>query len=409
VFETTEAPTPDHVPPELVIDYAFSDQSGVDRDPFVANAKIHQLPDIFFSRRVQRSGPTWIVTSAAHIREIYTHPELFSSRNVAGLLRLAGKDVDLIPVEIDPPMHTVYRGAIMPWFTPVALKTMEGSLRQRAWEFIDAVLAKDSFEFETEYGRPYPVGIFFDLMGLPKERLREFVAWEEQLMHGASVDIVTQGARSLTSYLEEVIPERKQNPGDNLLGKIVQAKVGDRPINDEEIIAMSFLMFIGGLDTVAATLAFIFKHLAEHPDDQALLRSSPELIPDAVEEFLRAFSVSTSPRIVAQDMEFHGVQMKMGDRILLTTTLAGRDPEAFENADKVDLRRKNVRHLAFAAGPHMCPGNHLARRELRISLEEWLKRAPPFEIAPNDRAVTRAQGVFDVRRLPLVWKRGARA
>ncbi len=403
--DVSDIPVPDHVPPELVVDYAFADQPNVDRCPYSANAKIHDLPDVFFSRRAYRSGASWIVTSAEYIREVYTNPETFSSNNATGFLRLLGKDVNLIPVEVDPPMHRLYRSIINTRFMPAVLNPMEESLRERAREMIAGLLDKEMFEFETEYGRPYPVRIFLDLMNLPKDRLNEFVEWEDNLLHGSSLEIIAQGAKNIMDYLEGVIPERKKNLGDDLLSTIIQAKVGDRPITDEEIFAMSFLLFFGGLDTVAATMTFIFKHLAEHPEDQALLRAEPELIPDAVEEFLRAYSVVSSPRVVAHDVEFHGVPMKKGDRVLLASTMAGRDPEAFENPEKVDLRRKNVRHLAFASGPHICVGAPLARRELRISLEEWMKNAPPFEIAPGDRAVTRGQGVFDVKRLPLVWKR----
>lgn len=404
--EPPVAPVPDHVPPELAIDYAFSDQPGVDRCPFTANAGIHDLPDIFYSRRA-RSNPGWVIAAAEYIREAYASPEIFSSRNATGFLRLLGKDIDLIPVEVDPPAHRLYRSAIAARFTPAVLGPMEDGLRARARELLTGLLQQDTFEFETAYGRPYPVQIFLDLMGLPKDRLEEFVSWEEQLLHGATLEVVTEGARKIMSYLEGVIPERKANLGDDLLSDIVCAKFGDRAATEDEIFAMSFLLFFGGLDTVAATMTFIFKHLAEHPDDQALLRAEPDLIPGAIEEFLRAYSVVSSPRVVAADVEFHGVTMKKGDRVLLASTLAGRDPEAFENAARIDLRRKNVRHLAFASGPHICLGAPLARRELRITLEEWM-RAPPFQIAPGDRAITRAQGVFDVQRLPLAWTHAVR-
>jgi cytochrome P450 len=407
--ETNPMPVPEHVPPELLIDYAFGDQLGVDRCPYAANAKIHDLPNVFFTRQAYRTGGSWIVTSAEYIREAYTNPEIFSSNNATGFLRLLGKDINLIPVEVDPPLHRLYRSIINGRFTPAAMNPMEDSLRERAREMIRGLLSKDQFEFEAEYGRPYPVRIFLDLMALPTERLDEFVQWEDQLLHGGSIEIIAQGAQNIMSYLEEVIPERKKNLGDDLLSTIIQGTIDDRPITDDEIFAMSFLLFFGGLDTVAATMTFIFKHLAEHPEDQALLRAEPELIPGAVEEFLRAYSVVSSPRVVAQDVDFHGVKMKVGDRIMLASTMAGRDPEAFENADKVDLRRKNVRHLAFASGPHICVGAPLARRELRISLEEWMKLAPPFAISPDDCAVTRGQGVFDVKRLPLVWTGEAEA
>ena len=393
---------PDHVPAELVSDYAFETQPGVNRCPFAANQKIHELPDIFYATNAYR-GSTWVITSAEFVREAYTRPDLFTSNNATGFLRLLGRDVDLIPVEVDPPKHGLYRQILNPHFTPAALNPMEESLRRRAESMIDELLKRDEFEFETQYGRPYPVRIFLDLMGLPSDRLEEFVSWEEQLLHGATLEDVAHGAANIMGYLEGVIPERRKQLGDDLLSTIIGGQVEGQPLSDEEILATSFLLFFGGLDTVAATLAFIFKHLAEHPEDQKLLRDEPQLITGAVEEFLRAYSVVNSPRRVAEDTVFHGVAMKKGDRVMLAATLAGRDPESLPNADKVDLRRIKVRHLAFASGPHLCLGAPLARRELRISLEAWLTRAPMFEVSPNEQPITRARGVFDVQRLPLRW------
>lgn len=394
---------PSHVPQELVFDYRFADQPGVDRCPYEANSHVHDLPDIFFSPGGYRAKPAWVVTSHKIASEAYTKPELFSSNNVTGFLRLLGKDVDLIPVEIDPPMHRLYRKILNPAFTPKALNPMEDDLRRRARSMIQGLIQRDTFEFETEFGRPYPVRIFLDLMNLPTERLEEFVEWEDQLLHGENDAVVASGAKSIMAYLEEVIPERKASLGDDLLSMIIQSDVDGRPITDEEIFAMSFLIFFGGLDTVAATMTYIFKHLAENLEEQAKLRANPGLIPDAVEEFLRAFSVVSSPRIVALDMTFHGVEMKKGDRVTLASPLADRDPEAFEDPNRVDFERGKARHLAFGSGPHMCAGAPLARRELRIALEEWMAIAPPFVIAEGDRAITRAQGVFDVQRLPLAW------
>ena len=163
------------------------------------------------------------------------------------------------------------------------------------------------------------------------------------------------------------------------------------------------LLLFGGLDTVAATLNLIFKYLAEHPQQQQLLRDEPALIPNAVEEFLRAFSVVPSPRVVAQDFEFHGVAMRKGDRVILNVMMSGRDPSSRDDPNTVDFRRENTRHMAFASGVHHCLGAHLARRELRIALEEWTKLVPPFRTDPTDPPITHARGVWGVKRLPIVW------
>jgi len=407
--EEAEFVRPEHVPEELVIDYDISVQAGVDRCPFEANAKVHDLPDIFFvAGSAARRGASWVISSRELALEAYAKADIFSSNNATGFLRILGKDMDLIPVEIDPPLHALYRRILNPVFTPAALSPLEGELRGRAREMIQGILNQDRFEFETSFGRPYPVSIFLDLMRLPIEKLEEFVEWEELLLHGKDMEDVSRGAQHIFDYLAEIIPQRKEDLDDDLLSLIITAKVGDRNITDDEIFAMSFLIFFGGLDTVAATINFIFKHLAENPQVQQQLRDDPTLIPNAVEEFLRAFAVVNSPRVVKQDVEFHGVQMKAGDRVTILSALAGRDPDWIDNPEVVDVTRGRLRHLAFGSGPHTCAGANLARRELRIAIEEWMKLAPAFKIDPDDRAITSAHGVFSVKRLPLVWDVDAR-
>lgn len=396
---------PTHVPADLILDHVFAEQPGAEKDPYIANIPVLDLPPIYYS--LKEGGPrrdgVWVLNRAAIIREAYQDSDLFSSNNATGFLRLVGRDLNLIPVELDPPEHTKYRLILNPRFTPGRMNEMEDSIRQRARELLDQVISKGACEFEVAFGRPFPVSIFLDLMDLPQDRLFEFVDWEEKLLHGATIEEVTEGASLILNYLEEVIAQKKGQGGADLASHIINGQVDGRPLTDDEIISMSFLIFFGGLDTVAATLNFAFKHLAEHPEDQQLLRDEPELIPNAVEELLRAYAVVPSPRVVTRDVEFHGVQMKTGDRVLLNVMMAGRDEAEVENPNKIDFRRENIRHLTFAAGVHRCVGSHLARREIRIALEEWMKFVPPFRTDPNDPPVTHARGVWGVKKLPLIW------
>src|SRR5690606_22847696 len=153
----------------------------------------------------------------------------------------------------------------------------------------------------------------------------------------------------------------------------VGAQVDGKPLSDDEALGVCFLLYSAGLDTVTNMLGMMFKHLAEHPADQQALRDDPDLIPNAVEELLRAYPIIVSNRLVTREVEFHGVKMKPGDRVALGTMFAGRDEREFANPDAIDFRREKVNHITFAAGPHRCVGSHLARRELRIALEEWLR------------------------------------
>jgi len=397
---------PSHVPEDIVRNYAVENQPGVEVDPYRANQKVFELPPIYWSP-VEGGAHAgighWVISKAEYIREVYGDPSRFSSNNATGFLRLVGRDQNMIPIELDPPEHTKYRMILNPRFTPARMAAMDDAIRQRAREMLEPLRAQRGCEFEAAFGRPFPVSIFLDLMSLPQDRILEFIAWEQQLLHGATLDDVRQGADNMMRYLEEIVAERRQNLGDDLPSYIIQSQVDGRPLTNDEIMSMCFLLFFGGLDTVASTLNFIFKYLGEYPEQQQLLREEPDLIPNAVEEFLRAFSVVPSPRVVAQDFEFHGVQMRKGDRVILNVMMSGRDPSEYENPNVIDIRRKNPRHMAFATGVHTCLGLHLARRELRIAIEEWLQMMPPFRTDPKDPPTTHARAVWGVKRLPLIW------
>ena len=136
-----------------------------------------------------------------------------------------------------------------------------------------------------------------------------------------------------------------------------------------------------------------------------MLRDRPDIIPNAIEEMLRAFALITDNRVVAKDVEFHGVKMKAGDRIVIPTQLAARDDREYANPNLIDFNRENVRHITFAAGPHRCIGSHLARREIRIAIDQWLERTSKFYVQPGKRAVARPTGVWGVQSLPIAWDR----
>jgi cytochrome P450 len=166
---------------------------------------------------------------------------------------------------------------------------------------------------------------------------------------------------------------------------------------------MCFVLYGAGLDTVASALGFTFKYLAENPDKQEQLRRRPEIRERAVEELLRANTNVVPNRIVTRDTDFHGVSLKKGDVVALPTMFANHDPALFECPAGVDFDRGNVmRHVSFGSGPHNCLGSHLARRELRIALDEWMNGMPPFRLG-EESPVTYGGSVFGVHSLHLAW------
>ena len=180
------------------------------------------------------------------------------------------------------------------------------------------------------------------------------------------------------------------------------AQIDGRPLTDDELVGFTFNLFIGGMDTVSTNMAWQFRHLATHPEDQAHLRAHPEAILDGIEEMMRAYPAVTTFRTCAKEVTIAGVTFQPGDKIAMPTCLAGRDPEAYDDADQVRLGRKS-RYLSFGYGPHLCVGMHLARREMRIAIEEFLKTIPPFRIQDGYVVKTHTGGILQPDKLPLVW------
>jgi cytochrome P450 len=398
-------PIPAHIPPEMVRNYDLSGRAhGV--DPYEQMASFRQDARVFFNQTFRPGlNPTgvWVLTHSEDIRAGLQQPELFSSVGTVSFSAMVGEDWPLIPLEIDPPDHGRYRAILNGIFSPKKMAAMEDGVRAKAVELIEAVLPKGECEFVEDFGRSFPVSIFMQLMGLPEDHTERFNQWEFALLHSDDMGTVMGAAHEIVAYLRALIAKRKVEPADDLTTFCINAKVEGRPVTDDEIMGMCFLLFIAGLDTVAASLGLHFRHLALNPAEQERLRANPDLIPDAVEEFLRRYSIVNSSRFVAYDTEFAGAPMKKGDRVLFSTILANLDPQEFEAPLETVIDRAPNRHVSFMFGPHRCIGSHLARRELVIAMEEWLKRAPTFRIKDGGTVDVQPGGLLSVHELPLEW------
>jgi cytochrome P450 len=239
---------------------------------------------------------SWMLSRAEDVRHVLQQPELFSSKGIAGFSRMVGESWDLIPLELDPPEHAKFRTVLNGIFAPAKVKALEEGVRASAIALIDRVVGRGECEFVEAFGRPFPVSIFMQLMGLPDEDTALVNGWEHQLLH--STDMMTRiaGAKGFLDYLRELIARRRREPTDDLTSFAIQAQVDGRPLTDDEVMGICYLLVVAGLDTVAASLGLHFRHLALNPDHQARLRADPSLIPDAVEEFPPVASSPPTPR-----------------------------------------------------------------------------------------------------------------
>jgi cytochrome P450 len=292
-----------------------------------------------------------------------------------------------------------------PLFTPAKVNELAKGVRETAIDLIDRIAGNKQCEFMEAFGRPFPITVFMRLLGLPLEQAPQFLKWEEDLLHSDPTDIQTKAnaAREIRDYLRTLAASRRADPREDLASFVVQASIDNKPLSDDEILGIYYLFFVGGLDTVAATLGFIFHWLATHPEEQASLRADPSKHTDAIEEFLRAFSVVITRRRVTTDTKVAGVEMKAGDWVTVPLMMAGLDAADYPNPLELKLDRSPNRHMAFAFGPHRCIGSNLARREFSVALVEWFARIPPFRLKAGTQPTVHGGGVFGVERLELEW------
>lgn len=393
---------PAHVPDHLVKAFDFAGAPGMERCPFRTTHALHGDKRIFWNPDDRRFGGSWVPTRAEDFRFILSHPELFSSKGESGFSQLVGESWDMIPLELDPPEHTKFRRLLNPLLSPPAVAKMAAGVADRCIALIEAVREKGGCEFMAAFGRPFPIGVFMQLMGLPEDLYETFLHWEFELIHAPDIQRKAVAAMAIREFLADLAAKRRAAPTGDLTSFVVTAKVDGRPFTDDEVMGTLYLLFVGGLDTVASSLGFFFRHLAEHPDQQDYLRANPDRIEKAVEELLRRFSVVTAARMCTQDTEVAGVQMKRGDWITINGSLASLDPEEFADPLEVDFDRRNNRHFGFQYGPHFCLGSHLARRELVIALAEWLARVPTWRLRPGAPIVVHG-GLFGVEHMELEW------
>jgi cytochrome P450 len=408
-------PVPPHVPKDRVVDLSFA-MGGVPNDlvdpyePFEWLAG-PEIPRLLYNIPAKNgmgavtgmSNGNWVVSHYEDIDRVYTDNEYFSNKGAAEFQRLIGETFRSIPLGVDPPEHSKYRMYLVPYFSPARIsRDLEPRIRDVVVEMIDAIADKGEVDIAWDFGRVYPVRIFMGLMGFPPEMFEQFLDWEWDILHSASLEKMQAALSGVLTFLRGFMAEKEKNPDEHLVSSIVNGTLDGRKPTEEEKIGMVWFLWLGGLDTVAATISQMFRRMALQPNIQRQLRGHPELINGAVEEFLRTQPILSSARTARKDFEWHGMQIKAGDSFSCLNPAGNFDAARFPNPRAFDPTRKGNRHFTFVGGIHACLGAHLARRELRLLLEEWFKRIPEFRVKPG-ADTTVFPGLLSIRNLPLVW------
>jgi cytochrome P450 len=391
---------PDNVPRELVVDFDCNNVCGPREDLHLAWKRLHLGPDIVWT---PRNGGHWIVTRAEDIEEVYRNHEYFTT-TLGQIVPLVPIQVPLPPINFDPPEHTFYRKLMVPFFSPKAVAELEKSARELSIELIESFCSRGECEFYGDFALRMPVGILLSLLAFPdSDRLRLLKIADTGTRSG-TVEGVSQAWANAISYLEVKLEEFRAKPNAGLLSVMMRADVDGRKLTHDELLGIGMISIFAGLDTVASTFSFIANFLACNPGHRQQLIEEPGLIRNAVEELLRRFPVTSLGRAVLKNMQFKGLTFKRGDAVIAPSVLGSLDERRFPDPLTVDFTRKNAAYnLTFGFGAHKCIGSLLARTELRVFLEEWLKRIPQFGLAPGKQPTAKSGNVMAIIDLPLSW------
>ena len=376
------------------------------RDPFPLWDELRLVCPI---AHTDRRGRAWLPTTYADVTAVAKDIGHFSSSNTSVIDSVEVDESPILtyglpPITSDPPLHTWTRRLLLPWFSHTRVATYEPMTRALCGSLIDAHLEEGRADAASEYAQQIPVRVIGAILGIPEELADTFTGWVRDVLEFADdPQRVERGMFGIGYYLWDRINERRDHDGDDLLTFLLHAEVEGDPVDDMAILGMAILTMIAGIDTTWSAIGSSLWHLATHDGDRRRLVDDPDLMDTAVEELLRAYAPVTMARAVAQDVEFNGCPMKQGDKVLLNFPAANRDPSVFDRADEVLLDRQENRHVAFGSGIHRCAGSNLARMELRVALEEWLRRVPVFHLDEHADVVWAGGQVRGPRQLEVVF------
>lgn len=360
--------------------------------------------------RAEKSNGVWNLYRYEDILKINRHPAILGNGGQGGSF---GNDNPLIPLEIDGEDHKKWRRLLDPIFGPKQMAPLESQIRALARELIDNFASRGNAELHDEYCVPLPSLTFLRLVGAPVEDLDFFLDFKNGVIHpeGDTVEeieanMAVAGAKLLDYFVKFLAERRKETEQKNdVIAVLLRSEVDGKPIEELDLLNIMFLLMFAGLDTVTASMSCIFAWLGQHPEERDRLAADRTLIPAAVEEILRYESpVPSGQRHATEDIDLgDGLVIKAGDAIHAFWAAANVDPAHHENPLDVNFNRARNTHMVFASGTHRCLGSHLARMELRITIDEILNHIPDFVVSAPEELVYDNVSVRTVKRLPITF------
>jgi cytochrome P450 len=394
-----------------------------DREPWDVFERLQREAPVFFHPEPGGRG-FWALTKYNDVLAVLKDPKTFSSE-LGGAATIEDLPEDVLAarrnfLEFDPPKHGKYRRLLAADFTPKAVGRYEEWLHRLVVHRIDEALARQEFDLVHELAAPIPIRVLGHILGLPDEELPRLVLLGDRLIADTEPELVGEfayrGERPEDRYKPFGSPwadelcalgraqyaERRECPRDDVLTLIARGEIDGQPLSERDLDNMFALLIVAGNETTRQAIALGTLALARHPEEYARLRADPSLIPSAVEELLRfASPVWFFRRTAARDTVIRGTRIAAGDKVVVWFAAANRDPDHYDDPHRLDLARNPTDHLTFGrGGPHFCLGAHLAKLEVRVYLEEFVKRVEAFDVIGTPGRI-RSNFVNGLKRLSI--------
>ena len=357
----------------------------------------------------ERYGRAFMPVTMEAVRHIANDTENFSSIWV-GVGRPDAPRSPAPPITSDPPDHHGHRRLILPAFNPKAVASIEEELRMFCRSLIKDLDGMDATDAAVQYTQHIPVHGICILTGLPEEDADLFRDWIYKSFQLAPKDnrIRLEVMTEMTQYIDGLLKDRLASPKDDMLTMIANAEIDGKEVDWNIKIGYVRLQIVAGIDTTWSAIGSGLWHFAQHNDEvQRLVAVDNDhmLWQTANEEVLRYYAPVTMARKVIKDTEVSGCPMHAGDQTLVTFPAANHDPEAFEDAHIFKLDRENNRHVAFGLGIHRCAGSNLARLEMLVAFQEWLRAFPNYSLDPTQKTTWANGQVRGPRQIPVLLNR----
>jgi cytochrome P450 len=390
-----------------VLDELYYDpyDQAIDRDPWQVFRRLREEQPLYRNEK----HDFFAVSRFDDVRRAELDWQTYSSAKGAAL-ELIKSGIKMPPGNIvfeDPPDHTAHRKMLSRMFSPRRIRELEPKIREFCVGALDPLVGDDTFDFVTQIGAEMPTRVIGMLMGIPEAEGRGLHERVNAAFDGTGAD----GAKNFRSFadlgLQDYIAWRREHPSDDIITELINATFVDgqgveRRLTDQELLNYTTIVAIAGNETTTKVIGWAGELLGRHPRQRALLVENPGLVSNAIEEVLRYESPSpVQARFVTRDVELYGETVPEGAAMLVLTGAANRDDRAFPDPDRFDVTRHIERHLAFAHGIHFCIGNALARLEVRIALEEVLKRWPTWEVDYDSAQWSHTSTVRGWKSLPV--------